>query len=351
MRRALSVLALALLFAVPAWAGAPADPAQRALATADAYAAPRALGAAAPDAERKLSEAAARIRKEGGPVKLAVVAGPSGAPSMRAYARRLRRALEFQGTLVITAPGRPVVALGPRAPADITTDLRAAKVGQIADPVDRVIRAAEAAVQAPTDDGSGSSSKGLTALLALAVIGGAWAAAWGLRRETRRASFALAAARGRVRVELDALRAHLRRLAGRPDLPPAARAAIDRGMGAYSTALVQLERSRRPEEVLRAIPDLEDGLLALREASDAVGTPMADDELYGGLCAIDPGHGTATTTVVPRASVDAVPACDACKKEAEAGRPPPRRVVPADGRDVPFDEAPRARELAPATGV
>lgn len=349
MRRLGSALALVLLLAPAAWAGAPReDPALRALSSRGAYASPSALGPGAPEAERRLQEEADRLAKEGKIVKLAVVSGPVGAPSMRAYARRLRRQLSFAGTLAVTAPDRAVVAIGPRAPADITRDLRAGEVGRIDDPVDRVIRAAELAVEVAPDDGSGSSTKGLTALLALAVIGGAWAAAWGLRRESRRASYALSAVRGRVRVELDALRARLRELAARPNPPAAARTAIDRGMGAYSAALLQLERSRRPDDVLQAIPDLEDGLAALKDAATALGTPLGDGDLYAGLCAIDPGHGPATTTAVPRDATAPVPACQACADEAEAGRPPRRRMVPAGGKDVPFDEAPRARELGPA---
>lgn len=345
-RAAMGAIALGLTLAVPAWAGAPsADPAQRALVARDAFVSVRALGAAAPEAEKRLAETAARLAGEGKAVKLAIVAGPAGAPSMRAYARRLRRQLAFGGTLAITAPGRAVVAIGPRPPAAITADLRAARVGRIADPVERVIQAAEHAVQAPRHDGSGSSTRGLTALLALAVIGGAWAAAWGLRRETRRAAAALAAERARVRVELDALRAQLRILAGRSDESPAARTAIDQAMSAYSTALVQLERSRRPDDVWRALPDLEAGLASLREAAGALGTPIADDALFDGLCAIDPGHGPATTRVVPRDGEGALPACDRCADNAAAGRPPMRRMVPLDGRDVPFDEAPRARDM------
>lgn len=346
MRPLGGALALVLFLVPAAWAGpAQDDPALRALATRDAYAGPSALGSGAPEAERRLQETADRLAKEGKVVKLAVVAGPSGAPSMRVYARRLRRQLSFAGTLAVTAPDRAVVAIGPRAPAEITRDLRAGEVGRIDDPVDRVIRAAELAVEVTPDDGSGSSTKGLTALLALAVIGGAWAAAWGLRRESRRASYALAAARGRVRVELDALRARLREFAARPDPPAAARAALDRGMAAYSTALVQLERSRRPDDVIEAIPDLEAGLEALEDAATALGTPLGDGDLYRGLCAIDPGHGPATTTAVPRDATDPLPACQACADEADAGRPPRRRMVPSEGKDVPFDEAPRAREL------
>ena len=110
---AASLAALSLAAAAPP-AGA-ADPAADALSARDAYASPRALGPLAPAAEAQLQEAADRLAERGQPVKLAIVAGPAGAPSMRVYARRL--ADEVAGeeeTLVVTAPGRAVIAVGPR---------------------------------------------------------------------------------------------------------------------------------------------------------------------------------------------------------------------------------------------
>jgi hypothetical protein len=127
-------------------AGAPAalgaDPALGALRAGDAYASPRVLGESALEARAQLAETAARLRAERRPVKLAVVAGPVGSPSMRAYARRLSAELGGTETLVVTAPGRAVVAVGPRPPAQITRALRAERVGRIANPVERVIAAA-----------------------------------------------------------------------------------------------------------------------------------------------------------------------------------------------------------------
>ena len=321
------------------------DPALQALRSRDAYVSPQTLGPATAAGEARLAEAAESLAGSGHPVKLAIVAGPSGAPSMLTYARRLKRTLAYQGTIVVTAPSRPVVAVGPRAPAAITRDLRAGRVGQIADPIQRVVEAAGRAVGAPIDDGAGSGTLGVTVLLALAVIGGAWAAAWGLRREARRASAALAGERARVRVELDALRARARTLASRPDPSPAARGALDRAVAAYSEALVQIERARRPEEVRRAVPPLDRGLAALAEAARALGEPLEDGGLYEGLCAIDPGHGAATSMAVSADGDDALPACEQCAHDAAAGRPPSRRVVPIGGRHVPFDEAPPAREI------
>jgi len=331
--------ALVLLVAAPAAVGA--DPAQVALRARDAYASPIALGEDSAAAEERLAQTARALRAKGHSVKLAIVAGPVGSPSLRVYAQRLRHALRTPGTVVVTAPGRPVVAVGPRPPADITLDLRRARVGSIADPVERVIRAAERAVGAPpAEGGDDSGTRGLTAILALAVAGGAWAAAWGLRRETRRAAAELAAERARVRLELDVLRARARELASRPEPPPAARAALDRALTCYSDALVQLERSRRPEDVRRALPQLGRGIAAVAEAAQALGEPFDPADPYRGLCAVDPGHGAATGSVLAAGESEPVPACARCVEEAAAGRPPTRRVVPVEGHDVPCVDAP-----------
>src|SRR4029450_7924246 len=111
-----------------------ADPAAGVLEEADVYVSPRALGPAAPAAKAELAEAADRFGDAGQPVKLAIVADPAGAPSMLVYAappppvklatpappagapsllvyaRRLAGDVASGETLVVTAPGRPVIA-------------------------------------------------------------------------------------------------------------------------------------------------------------------------------------------------------------------------------------------------
>ena len=91
-----------------------------------------------------------------------------------------------------SAPGRPVVAAGPRTPAEITLALRRSGANRDPDPVDRVIRAAEAAAPpAP----AGSWWRGVLGFALLAALGALWAAAWGVRRERRRQRTAIADAR------------------------------------------------------------------------------------------------------------------------------------------------------------
>ena len=77
----------------------------------------------------------------GRPVKLAVVAGPVGAPSMpRLRAAPAGRARPTTARWSSRRRGGAVAAVGPRATAEITRALRAGRVGRIADPVARLAR-------------------------------------------------------------------------------------------------------------------------------------------------------------------------------------------------------------------
>ena len=117
----LRLAALALLALLAASAPALAtDPAIVALERDDAYVNPRTLGPASAEAEAELAAAAASLNRARQPVKLAIVLGPVGAPGMQAYVRRLRRTLDYEGTLVVTAPGRPVAVAGPLPRGTIT---------------------------------------------------------------------------------------------------------------------------------------------------------------------------------------------------------------------------------------
>ena len=121
------------------WPATAADPAPRRLKRSDVYVSPRALGAGAADARLRLERGRRRLAAQGRPVKLAVVAGPAGARSMLVYARRLAKDVGGGETLVVTAPGRGVAAVGPLSPAETTRLLRAARVGAVTDPVERAI--------------------------------------------------------------------------------------------------------------------------------------------------------------------------------------------------------------------
>ncbi len=177
--RAVRLVAVAVV-AMLATAGAAhaADPALVGLESADAYVSPRALGPASKAAEAELAAAAAELAEQRQPAKLAIVLGPTGAPGMQAYARRLRRALGYDGTLVVTAPGRGVVAEGPLPRATVAGRLRRTRANAVTNPTERVILAARTAVPPPADEDD-NGVQVVIAMLGLAVIGGGWAVAWG----------------------------------------------------------------------------------------------------------------------------------------------------------------------------
>ena len=327
----------AVLAASGALALAPAaravDPAVAALRTGDAYVAP---GPGAVRAHARLEREARRLGDRGQEVKLAVVAGPAGAPSMRDYVADLRAELPFAGTLVVSAPGRPVIAEGPRSPAEITRALRRDHVNRRADPVDRVLAAARLAAPPPP---AGSSLRGVLGLAALAVLGGAWAAAWGIRRERRHSRVALVDARARVRLRVDALRARALALRRRADLPPAARRPLEAALALAGETDGAMDAARSPEDVGRAQAGLARGERLLGEAAALAGDDFDPGDPYAGLCAADPGHGPARARAALADREGDADVCAACAAAARAGDPRARRVVPVAGRPVPFDEA------------
>jgi hypothetical protein len=324
-----AVLALALgAVASPAVA---ADPAREALAHADVYASPRALGAGTADARRRLEQAASELAAEGRPVKLAVVPGPGGASSMRLYARRLARAAGIDDTLVVSAPGRGVAVEGPLSPAETTRLLRAARLGAVADPVERAIAGARATAPFPPDEGHGHPT---LVLFALAVLGAAGAVGVGLRRETRRGRDALLERRGAVRVRLDALRARAAVLAARTDLPGRVPALADGALARCDEILASLQRALTMEQVDALDARVRAGLAALDEAAASVGEHQPAGDPFAGLCANDPAHGPAAD---PEA---ALPLCADCRDAARRGEAQGPRMVSVDGRPVPFSEVP-----------
>jgi hypothetical protein len=329
------VAALALALAAPA--ALAADPAPDALSSGDVYVSPRALGAAAPAALAELAATAQRLARRGQPVKLAIVAGPVGAPSMRVYARRLAGDLPGETTLVVTAPGRPVIAVGPRSPADITRRLRNGAVGAIADPVDRVVRAAALAVPPPPDD-EAAGTRAVLVLLGLAALGAAWAVAWGARRHARADRERMLEARAAAAVRLDALAARADALMARPDLPPAARADAERAVAARHQAAAALPAARSAGDVARLEPLLAEAVAAVNRACAAVGDDSPADDPFAGLCAADPAHGPAVAEAPIDGRREPAGVCAACAEAAAAGRPARQRLVPIGGRPAPYTE-------------
>ena len=317
------------------------DPALEALRAGDAYVSPVVAGADAAAWQRRLAAVAARMDAADRPVKLAVVAGPVGSPSLGVYVRRLSAALRFGGTLVITSRRRVLATAGPRSTAEMTRALRAAHAGRIADPVARLTRAADVAAPAAPDlDEAGRRSTLL--LIGLAVLGGAWAAALGLGQQGRRGRRETTEARGRARVCADALRARTMALARRPDLTAEARVHVEQALGVYAEAVSALPEMRRAEDVAGFAPRIRAALDDIATTAAAVtGEPRQDDP-FAGLCGIDPAHGPAVVT-----PAGGRPLCEACRDAVAGGQTLEPRMLFEDGHAVPFDLATYGPVLRP----
>ncbi len=306
-----------------------ADPAEEALATRDAYVSPRVLGPAAASEQRLLADAAARLNAEDRQVKLAVVLGPVGSPTLQAYVRTLAERLGFDGTVVVTSPTGAIAAVGPRSAAQITLAIRASGARRIANPVDRLALAAGVAAPVSADPG-GHGTRAVVILLSVALLGGLWALALGSGRGERRARREVAEARAHMRICLDALRARATALMRRQDLPAPAREGVGRALNTYADAVTSLQEMRGVNQVDALAPDVHSGMDELARAAEVVGERMPSEDPFAGLCRVDPVHGPGT---------EDEGLCAACHEAAEEGRRPPPRMLPEQGRAVPFDLA------------
>jgi hypothetical protein len=93
--------------------------------------------------------------------------------------------------------------------------------------------------------------------------------------------------------------------------------------------------------VARLAPRVVAGLDAVGAAGREAGEAWADDlraDPFAGLCAADPAHGPpdGEGPLVPGGAD--VPLCGRCLELVRRGEPAPLRMVPADGRPVPFTE-------------
>ncbi len=314
-----------------------------ALRERDAYVSPRVAGADAPTRERVLAVAAARLNDARRPVKLAVVFGPVGSPSIPVYARRLAAQLDYDGTLIITTRGRTIAATGPRPTAEMTRALRAERVGRIADPVARLTRAAEVAAP-PPDDLAAAGRRSALVLILIAVLGGGWATALGVGARGRRGRREMTEARGRARVCVDALRARTLVLARQPGLPPEARSHVEHALGVYAEAISSLPEMRRIDEVSAFTPRIREALDEIGAATAAVTGTEATADPFAGLCGIDPAHGPAVTT--PGGDGERA-LCAGCRAAAEEGETLVPRMLFEAGSAVPFDAATYGPVLRP----
>lgn len=175
----------------------------------------------------------------------------------------------------------------------------------------------------------------VAALIGLGGLGGTWAVAWANRRAQLPERTAMLDARTQVQVRLDALRARTAALARR-DLPPEARLLIDDVIEQEVLVDAILSRAATVTDVTDLEAEIDDAFMSIDEAATLVGASMPADAPFAGLCAVDPGHGLATSPVANRD--DIVLVCDVCADDAAERVLPARRQVTIRGRPVDFDD-------------
>ncbi len=174
------------------------------------------------------------------------------------------------------------------------------------------------------------------ALLGLGALGGTWAVAWSARRAQLPERTAMLDARTQVQVRLDALRARTAALARR-DLTGQARRLVDEVVEQQVLINAILSRTATVEDVTDLHAEIEDAFMSIGEAAALVGAHMPADAPFAGLCAVDPGHGVATTPVAHDDGI--VTVCGDCANAAAESELPGRRQVTIGGRPVAFDDA------------
>ena len=338
MTRRLAVLAMALMALMAGAMPAFGDPALEALQQGSVYVSPVVGGTGTPDARARLQEVADELDRGGRPVRIVVVPGPVGAASMRDYAAGLRRRLAFDGLVVAVAPNRATGVAGPRSQASMTRDLREERVGTITDPVQRADAAARAAAGPLLAPSTSDTVRALLALLGIALIGGVWAAAFGIRRNRRVRRDSLVDSTARARVRLDAIGARLDVLAVLPEHHARADDRLDAATRVARRAQAELDQAGAVEDVPAAEALVDEAFALLRDAEREAGVPSPEDP-FEGLCRCDPAHGTATTRAAMRPDDVVRPSCAACRDKAAEGHPQLRRMVPTPRGPEPFDQA------------
>lgn len=307
-----------------------------ALAAGSVYASRGQMGDFAGDIEQRLAAKTGELRKRGHEVKLALVPPISG-EDVFTYAGRIRARLGFDGTVVVTTPTGPVGAAGPRSADSIRGAFRAGRVDDITSPTQRLIAASEIALPPPPSGRSGIRE--LLVLIGLTLLGGAWAIAWGLRREQRKARAGAAETRARLRVCLDAVAARIGILDdGAADLPPRAAELLAGARADHDEASAAVAGTA-PDDHDRALLRIRRALERLQGAGDELGRPMPMDNPFVGLCSVDPAHGPAFAVARLEGRPQPLPVCEACRARIDAGDMPKRRLIPVAGRPVPYDEA------------
>jgi hypothetical protein len=331
--RAASLMAVVAVLALSAVGLAEAQTSEHArivaaLRTGNTYVSPIAFSAAT---AQQVRADAAELLKQGEKVKLAAVQSTGGL-EIFAYAAQLRSALKYSGTLVVTTPHGTVGAAGSRSELSVQNALLAVGADRVVDPAARLLIAAQVSKPPPSDTGTGI--RDLVVLVGLALLGGAFAIGWGLRREEHRARDRVMELRGILKVYVDALGARAVVLATRANQTTAARALVEAVHAYHVAALALVDHGLTEPELAEGAASVRGGLYDAERAGGLLGVELPATDPFADLCVVDPAHGP------PVHDGDDGPLCADCAEQLEAGHElVPRRVLVA-GQPVSYRDAP-----------
>jgi len=295
----------------------------------------------------RLADTAKRLDANGFPVKFALLARDPAHPNV--FARNLREAVGFAGTLLVLSPDRLGVSSDRVAPTRLTVVFRHTAAGRPTDQVDGLIQVANVLAASPTaaDSGGGGGGGPPWWVIFVAVVGVA-AVATGAAIVVARARAARRLQERRAAFEpmLDGLAAHVAALRSAPEdggeRPNEAREQADIAEAAHVDARQQLAAARTEGSVDAVAHELERGLVAAQRAEAAVEgrpAPTPGAPLLDGLCSFDPAHGRAVAApllAAPHTPPTPVPASRTCAERIARGQMPPVRAIVLRGRAEPY---------------
>ena len=304
-----------------------------ALQSGAAYVDPSAFS---PQIAEQIRTDAAQLIKRGDDIKLVAVSS-TGGQNIYEYAAELRTALRYTGTLVVTTPTGALGAAGPRSASSIQNALLVVGADQVSNPAARLLVAAEVSTPPPSDTSNGI--RDLVLLVGLALLGGAFAIGWGLRREERRVRDRAMEVRGVLTVYADALGVRAALLAARRGQTIEARALVEAVDAYHLAAAALVDHAMTEAELAEGAASLRSGLLDAEQAGVLLGLELPAAQPFDGLCSVDPAHGPLAHTGQDRLL------CAACVDRLRAGHElVPRRVL-IGGLPVPYRDAPVPYEI------
>ena len=325
-------------------------------------------GASLSGADRqRLQDSARELTAAGTPVKYVVLASRPADP--QGYAVNLGRRLGYRGDILVLSPGD--LAIGSRLPSSTVQEAFESQRATLRrDPVagdDRGRRGARprhgcqgwrpragrrAPAPAPAPRRTTTTAAGSRCSPCCRSSSSARSSFFVFRRIRARSRGSAPAVAGPTPESLDplvdGLAAQIADLDDDMQMPGAltqeARPHYDQAVLAYGEARELLEKPKPgAADVTAAGAALENGLRAARRTRAVLeGRPIAEadqEPLLEGMCAFDPKHGRATTTVTittPSGDSAELPACDRCAAQMARGEEPQFREVEQGGRRVPY---------------